>query len=145
MNNLSYIKQYAMEDASISGVPLPSLEGLDDDWKIIELARFMSEHGSLGDPGDVIKRNLAIRAMIEFPVDAIRSFGLQWLERHRHAHGNAPWFCEWQEILQSASNDALARIYLSSDQESTRRRLSRPTGMLGYDVSLSVKRSGYPI
>lgn len=147
MNNLSYIRRYASDDSIEKGVPLPSLTGLDDAEAIVVLARFMAAHGYLeGDENlDGRKRNLAIRTVIDFPIHVIREYGVKWLERHRRAHGDAPWFREWELILRDASDDELARIYLSRDHESTRLRLSRPTGMLGYDVSLSVKGSGVPI
>lgn len=144
----SYLKKYASQDALISGKDMPDVEGLSEPEMIICLSRFMSDCEVFlpGDPNlDNQKRNLAIRLFIDFSINEIRRNGKSWLCKFESQHGDALWFKEWTNILDTFSDEDLVKIYLSSDEVSTRRRISRPTGLLPFDVSLEVKRKGYAI
>lgn len=143
-----YLKTYASQDALFCGKTMPDVDGLSEPEAIICLSRFMSDCEVFlpEDPNlDNQKRNLSIRLFIDFSINEIRESGKLWLNKFKSQHGHALWFKEWTDILDTFSDDELIKIYLSSDETSTRRRISRPTGLLPFDVSLEVKQKGYAI
>lgn len=145
---IDYLLHYATLDALISSLPQPDIKGLAIKEQVIVLARFMSNSGQFFAEDanlDNQKRNLAIRTFIEFSIDEIREYGKIWLDKHREKNGTHPWFKEWEAIIKFATNDEIAKIYLSSDDDSTRKRISRPTGLLPFETSLEVRRKGLPI
>jgi hypothetical protein len=148
LNAALSLLMYASQDAAIKGLPMPKVSGLSTADTITCLARFMSDCEMFlpDDPNlDNQKRNLAIRMFIDYPIDEIREYSKRWIDKFRQQEANSPWFKEWEIILATFTDEDLIKIYLSSDQESTRRRISRPTGLLPFDVSLEVKQKGYPI
>lgn len=148
MNKLDHLIIYATEDASVSKLVMPSLDGLSETEQIKALAQFMAESGQFFKDDanlDNQKRNLCIRTFIDFSINEIRANALRWLDKFREAHGTTSWFKEWEWIAASATDDEIAKIYLSHDQESTRKRISTPSGLLSFDVALEVKRAGVPL
>lgn len=143
---LNYFIQYAIQEARAMRTEIP--QSASESERMILLARFISQSKSYpeGDPNlDAQKRNLSIRTFLDFDIHEIRAHGLEWLRNHEKEHGRAPWYKEWYKILNEEDDDYLARIYLSSDQVATRIRVSRPTGLLSFDVALKVKREGVAI
>lgn len=144
---LSYLLKYAFEDKKATGRQMPALDGYSESGQIVLISRYMATCGRYPDDDpnlDSQKRNLAIRTFIDHDIDKIRAHGIAWLERFAAEHGHAPWYSEWYRILRESSDEEIARIYLSSDEESDRLRISRPTGLLTEGVALEVKRSGVP-
>lgn len=146
---LAALRYYAAADAALKGMEFSVLDSQSAEDEAVSLARFMamSEQYSADDWNlDNRKRNVAIRLFLEVSLADLRDYGRAWLERWRAKSGNAHWFREWEEVLNSGSDDLLTRILLSSEDEPTRQRLSMPfSGLLDADTVLSVKRQGVPI
>lgn len=143
------LRRYAQADAKAKGILVPSINGLSPEEAAVSLCRFMSESNQYL-PGDINfdnqKRNLTIRLFLEYPIDALRQYGCQWLDRWRDRDGSCLWFQEWDRILRSGSDEDVVRILLSSDEESTRQRLSKPfSGLLDQEVVFKIKHSGVAI
>ena len=135
----STLCRYAEDDARAAGLSLPRRQ-TDD-----ELASYMAVAGhilfQLGDPNlDNQKRNIAIQVFLQFDAATIFAFGLAWLQRWKQ-NCEAPWYKEWEHILQRGSPAELYDILLSHEQERVRQRTSMPFAeMLGFERVLEIKR-----
>lgn len=146
---IAALRHYAEADAALKGKALPVFDCESAEGEAVSLARFMahSEQYLLDDWNlDNRKRNVAIRLFLEVPLADLRRYGLAWLERWREKNGEAHWFKEWEELINSGSDELLAHTLLSSEEEPTRQRLSMPfSGLLDFDTVLRIKRQGVPI
>lgn len=139
-SKLSVLHRYALEDARAAGGPAP------DAHNVQEMYASMAQSGDVlflpGDPNlDNQKRNLAIRAFLEFELNDMISFGRNWCEQQAGLHGDAPWLREWKEIVNRADPDELVDILLSHDENRVRQRISMPYAeMLDFMTVLRVKR-----
>jgi hypothetical protein len=75
---------------------------------------------------DERKRQLAVAVVREFPPRQIRAQSLANLHRWKKQGTWIPAYDEWQQILESASDDALYAAMLGRDEESNRLRQSMP-------------------
>lgn len=141
MDKLTFIQEVAKAEALQTGLATPAKGSLKD------YARFLMEYGKQlygkGDPnGDSQKRNLSVEIFVEFEPDAWRRQGKMWLERHA-GHSNDLWHKEWVSLLNTADDEDLAKILLSSDEESIRQRISQPwLGLMSFQRVLEIKREG---
>lgn len=146
---LAYLRFYAQEDAKNKGVVPPIVDTASMENEIVILARFIASSDQFlpGDWNlDNQKRNLAIRLFIDFSFDEIRQYGNARLDKLSIDNSNFTWIQEWRKLLNPGSDDALARVLLSADEESTRLRSSKPiSGLLDADTALQIKNSGMPI
>lgn len=146
---IATLRFFAQADATAKRSLLPVFNSRTAVDEAIALARFMA-HSEQFLPEDWNldnqKRNVAIRMFLDFPLDVLRQHGHNWLERWRNKNGMTLWFQEWQQLIETAPDDVLARVLLSSEEEPTRQRLSMPfSGLLEADVVLQVKVTGIPI
>lgn len=143
MWKLEQLMIYAKADAARTGLSLPAAHTEQALAKFLETAGRCIFNGPDDPVGDNRRRNLFISVFLHADPQAWRDEVKHRLNTWRAAQEKTPWFKECETLVTTASDDDLAKIMLSSDEEATRIRISFPVlGLLTFEQVLWVKRNG---